>query len=407
MNTDETQIKTSVKICVHLWPRTWRSLRLGGSTLPGALAVHILTRLGFRLVQLNFAKFGLINQKSTLNAGCERNLLMKLTIKPLWVMTAMLALATGAGAQTFTVLKTFNPNINATGKHSVGTLAQGPDGTLYGVTTDWRRRRGGCCVPRPDQRDRLYGHQKFFAGECRDGNERGWRDARGRAGSVRQHALRHHVSRRQRRQRHGVQPGHQRKQFHRAQEFFRPGSVPGTNTDGANPAAALIVSNGVLYGTTAIRRHRGERDDIPDEHQRDGFCQSSTISAITATARIRRRGCCCPAARFMERPRTAAIMASGTVFSLSTNGTGFATLHRFQRQRHGWGESLRRVGVVGRPVVRDDAEWRQRMDGIRMTGRCSGLTSMETISPRFTVLLTARDSIPTRSCCFRAARFME
>ena len=67
-------------------------------------------------------KFGLINQKSTLNAGRERNLFMKLTIKLLWVMTAMLAMAAGAGAQTFTVLKTFNPNINTTGFHSVGTL---------------------------------------------------------------------------------------------------------------------------------------------------------------------------------------------------------------------------------------------------------------------------------------------
>ena len=44
--------------------------------------------------------------------------------------------ATLASAQTFTVLKTFNPKINVTGQHPVGTLAQGPDGMLYGVTTD-------------------------------------------------------------------------------------------------------------------------------------------------------------------------------------------------------------------------------------------------------------------------------
>jgi hypothetical protein len=30
MGADETQIKTSVKICVNLWLKPWRSLRLGG-----------------------------------------------------------------------------------------------------------------------------------------------------------------------------------------------------------------------------------------------------------------------------------------------------------------------------------------------------------------------------------------
>ena len=57
-------------------------------------------------------------------------------MKRLCAVGVILSLAAGAGAQIFTVLKTFNPHINATGQHPVGTLVQEPDGMLYGVTTD-------------------------------------------------------------------------------------------------------------------------------------------------------------------------------------------------------------------------------------------------------------------------------
>ena len=66
----------------------------------------------------------------------EYNLLIKTIVKLLCVMLAVLALAAGTEAQTYAVLKHFNPNTNVTGLHAKGTLVQGPDGSLYGVATD-------------------------------------------------------------------------------------------------------------------------------------------------------------------------------------------------------------------------------------------------------------------------------
>jgi uncharacterized repeat protein (TIGR03803 family) len=117
---------------------------------------------------------------------------MNMTTKQLCLMTAVLALAAGAGAQTFTVLKTFNPNINATGFHAWGTLVQGPDGTLYGVTTD-----GGA----------------------------------GGAGVV-----------------FSVQTNGTA--FTIIKSFSMVDVSTGTNTDGATPHAGLVLSGSTLFGTT-------------------------------------------------------------------------------------------------------------------------------------------------------------
>ena len=117
---------------------------------------------------------------------------MNMTTKRLWVMLTVLALAAGAGAQTFTVLKTFNPNINATGLHAKGTLAQGPEGTLYGIAMD-----GGA----------------------------------GAAGLV------------FRIQTNGTG-------FTVIKNFPLTDVITGTNGDGANPQAGLVLSGSTLFGTT-------------------------------------------------------------------------------------------------------------------------------------------------------------
>jgi uncharacterized repeat protein (TIGR03803 family) len=162
---------------------------------------------------------------------------MKLTIKPLWVLTAMLAMAAGAGAQTFTVLKTFNPNINATGQHPVGTLAQGPDGTLYGVTTD-----GGA----------------------------------GGAGVV------------FRVQTNGTA-------FAVIKSFPLVNVATGTNADGATPEAGLVLSGSTLFGTTSAGGSGGSGTVFSLSTNGNGFTVLKSFSrpseflAPTPTARIRRR----------------------------------------------------------------------------------------------------------------------
>ena len=117
---------------------------------------------------------------------------MNMIVKPPCVTMAVPALAAGAGAQTFTVLKTFNPNINLNGLHARGTLVQGPDGTLYGIATD-----GGA----------------------------------GAAGLV------------FRIQTNGTG-------YTVIKNFPLTDVTTGTNSDGANPMAGLVLSSNMLYGTT-------------------------------------------------------------------------------------------------------------------------------------------------------------
>jgi len=150
---------------------------------------------------------------------------LKLTVKSLWVMTAVLALAVGAGAQTFTVLKTFNPHINVTGQHPVGTLVQGPDGTLYGVTTD-----GGA----------------------------------GGAGVV------------FRVQTNGTA-------FTVIKSFPLVNVATGTNVDGATPEAGLVLSGGTLFGTTSMGGSGGSGTVFSLSTNGNNFTVLKSFSALNSS----------------------------------------------------------------------------------------------------------------------------
>jgi uncharacterized repeat protein (TIGR03803 family) len=269
-----------------------------------------------------------MNQKSTLNAGYERNLLMKLTIKLLWMLTAMLALATGTGAQTFTVLKNFNPNINATGQNPVGTLAQGPDGTFYGVTTAGGAGAAGA-VFRVKTNGTAFTIIKSFSlingatGTNADGATPeaglvlsgstlyGTTSAGGSGGNGTVFSLSTNGN-----------------NFTVLKSFTALDKSTYTNTDGANPAAALIVSNGVLYGTT---QNGGTAEYGTIFRMNTNGTGFTTIHNFTGGS-----DGWAPVARLLLSGNTLYGTAqnggdngAGTVFSLSTNGTSFVTLYSF------------------------------------------------------------------------------
>jgi uncharacterized repeat protein (TIGR03803 family) len=253
---------------------------------------------------------------------------MKLTIKPLWVMMTVLAMAAGAGAQTFTVLKTFNPNINATGKHSIGTLAQGPDGTLYGVTTDGGAGGAGV-VFRVQTNGTAFSVIKSFpllnvatgtnadgatpeAGLVLSGSTLfGTTSAGGSGGSGTVFSLSTNGN-----------------NFTVLKSFSALNLITYTNTDGADPEAALIVSNGVLYGTTQYGGSEGYGLIFRVNTNGTGFTNIYTFTGNSDGAN--------PVARLLLSGSTlygttlyGGDSIYGTVFSLSTNGTGFAMLHNF------------------------------------------------------------------------------
>ena len=116
---------------------------------------------------------------------------MKTILRLLCAVAAVQAMA--VGAQTFTVLKTFNPDTSPTGYEPDGTLVQGPDGTLYGVVANGGANASGV----------VFSIQTNGTG------------------------------------------------FTILKNFSPLDAVAGTNSDGANPEAGLLLSGGVLYGTTA------------------------------------------------------------------------------------------------------------------------------------------------------------
>ncbi|MGD0743893.1 MAG: choice-of-anchor tandem repeat GloVer-containing protein, partial [Verrucomicrobiota bacterium] len=101
-----------------------------------------------------------------------------------------------------------------------------------------------------------------------------------------------------------------------------------TNSDGGNPAAALILSNGVLYGTTAYGGALGDGTIFRLNTNGTGFTNLYTFSNGSDGAT--------PAGRLLlsgnilyGTAQEGGDFSAGTVFSLNPNGTGFVTLHSF------------------------------------------------------------------------------
>jgi len=61
--------------------------------------------------------------------------LLRTIRRPLSLIVVVLSLATAAKGQTFTVIRSFDHEDNATGLNPLAPLVQAPDNTLYGVTS--------------------------------------------------------------------------------------------------------------------------------------------------------------------------------------------------------------------------------------------------------------------------------
>jgi uncharacterized repeat protein (TIGR03803 family) len=108
-----------------------------------------------------------------------------------------------------------------------------------------------------------------------------------------------------------------------------------TNIDGAFPAAGLVLSNGVLYGTTIAGGTGGKGVIFSVGTNGLGFAVLHNFSAIdplTGTNSDGASPCASLALSVSNLYGTAAADgagANGTVFSVSTNGTQFQIIHTF------------------------------------------------------------------------------
>lgn len=111
--------------------------------------------------------------------------------------------------------------------------------------------------------------------------------------------------------------------------------VTATNTDGAFPASGLVLSDGVLYGTTLAGGTGGNGVIFSIGASGTGFTVLYNFSAPDPLAGTNSDGAspCAPLAfsggHLFGTASAGGANASGTVFSVSTNGTQFQIIHAF------------------------------------------------------------------------------
>jgi uncharacterized repeat protein (TIGR03803 family) len=196
---------------------------------------------------------------------------------------AFLACISTAGAQTYTVLKSFNPGENMGGMSPQGTLVQGPDGFLYGVTTAGGAGGAGCVF-------------------------RVQTDGTG---------------------------------FVVLHDFSTLSSYTLTNIDGAKPQAGLALSGGTLYGTAGYGGSGGNGTIFSLGTNGANFTVLKSFSAYPQYLVTNFDGATPAAALLVTNgviygtALDGGFWGNGTIFQLSTNGASFTNLYNFTGDNDG------------------------------------------------------------------------
>jgi uncharacterized repeat protein (TIGR03803 family) len=114
------------------------------------------------------------------------------------------------------------------------------------------------------------------------------------------------------------------------------GLYPFTNSDGANPYAGLILSSNILYGTTQSGGSSGRGTVFAINTDSTGFTNLYSFSPLSDLSAGTNSDGANPQARLVLSGNTLYGTAfaggssdKGTVFALNTDGTGFTNLHNF------------------------------------------------------------------------------
>jgi len=117
--------------------------------------------------------------------------------------------------------------------------------------------------------------------------------------------------------------------------FSTPAPPYNINNDGANPGAGLTLAGNRLYGTAYSGGTAGKGTIFAVNIDGTGFTNLHNFTPTTSSDNTNTDGANCQARLILSGSTlygTAFVGGAGglgTVFSISTNGTGFATLHSF------------------------------------------------------------------------------
>jgi uncharacterized repeat protein (TIGR03803 family) len=119
--------------------------------------------------------------------------------------------------------------------------------------------------------------------------------------------------------------------------FTDPDPSTGTNSDGANPHAGLILSSNTLYGTAAYSGSLGNGTVFAANTDGTGFTTQHSFTALLPPPYYYTNsdGASPGAGLFLSgntlygTAGDGGSSGNGTVFAVNTDGTGFTTLHRF------------------------------------------------------------------------------
>jgi len=124
------------------------------------------------------------------------------------------------------------------------------------------------------------------------------------------------------------------------------GSAPYGNSDGVNPTAALIVLGNTLYGTASQGGTSGNGTVFAIHTDGTGFRNLHSFTATSGSApygntdgRYPWGGLILSGSTLYGTAQNGGSLGSGTVFAVSTNGTGFTNLYSFTGGSNGSGPS--------------------------------------------------------------------
>jgi uncharacterized repeat protein (TIGR03803 family) len=179
------------------------------------------------------------------------------------------------------------------------------------------------------------------------------------------------------------------------------GSFPFTNSDGADPVAGLVLSGNTLYGTAQYGGTSGNGTVFAVNTDSTGFTNlynfttgsSSYAFTINSDGAEPYAGLLLSGSTLYGTAETGGTNGWGTVFSLNTDGTGFAVLHTFTATDPSTGTNSDGANPTGGLILTNNTLY-----GTASSGGGSGggtVFSLNTDGTGFTVLHTFTATDPS------------